>query len=459
MDGERRRSRHARGTGTAGRVRLDPPIDLQRLRASGPAVLLRRAAFRAIVGRGWPPTLQPVTEGERLPRLAARDLYVHLPFCATRCPHCPYTTTFDSPELRAVYAAALVRELDAYFAGGDAPPVDSLYFGGGTPSRTPELVELVIELVQPWLSDETEIGVECHPSDATAANLALLRMSGVTRISLGIETLRPDLLRLLGRPYTPLQALAGIRRARAAGFDCVDVNLIFAIPGQSAEDAVADVERCLELGVDQVSAYPLFTFPYTPLGRRIADGTVRPVGDRTRLASQRGIARACRRHGLVRSSVWSFTRPGVAPYSTVTHDCYVGFGVGAGSKVDGELRFNSFSFEAYVAADPPRPALRLALGERFERAHWIYWQAYRTRLDPAAYARRFGRDLGADAGRWLAVLRLLRLARPCPDGCWRLTERGSVWVHRLQALFSLAYIDQLWGLARGEPWPGPVALR
>lgn len=438
---------------------LDPPVDLQRLRASRPATLARRIAYRTLLGPGWPPTLRPVPAGAVLPRLVSPDLYIHLPFCGVRCPHCPYTTALDDPERRAVYAAALIRELDAYATGGDVPPASSLYIGGGTPSRTPELVELVLELIRPWLAPGAEVGVEVHPADAETDLLARLKTAGVTRVSLGIETLRPDLLRLLGRTYTPLQALAAIHRAKACGFDCVDVNLIFAIPGQSAEDAVRDAERCLELGVDQVSAYPLFTFPYTALGRRIATGDLRPVGDRRRLAAQRGIARACRRHGLARSSVWSFTRPGVAPYSTVTHDSYVGFGVGAGSKVDDEMRFNTFSFEAYVAADPPRPALRLVMDERATRTHWLYWQAYRTHLDPAAYRRRFGRELELDMGRWLTLLRVLGLARRHPGGDYHLTERGSIWVHRLQALFSLAYIDQLWGTARGDPWPDAVPLR
>jgi coproporphyrinogen III oxidase-like Fe-S oxidoreductase len=438
---------------------LDPPIDLQRLRGSRSAALARRIAYRVLVGSGWPPTLRPIPPDATLPRLVSPDLYVHLPFCGARCPHCPYTTALDDPERRAVYAAALIRELDAYASGGDVPPASTLYFGGGTPSRTPELVELVLELTRPWLTPGVEVGVEVHPADATPEQLTRLATAGVTRVSLGIETLRPDLLRLLGRTYTPLQALAAIHRARACGFDCVDVNLIFAIPGQSAADAVHDADRCLELGIDQLSAYPLFTFPYTALGQRVATGALRPVGDRTRLAAQRGIARACRRHGLVRSSVWSFTRPGVAPYSTVTHDSYVGFGVGAGSRVDDEMRFNTFSFDAYVAADPPRPALRLVMDERATRAHWLYWQAYRTRLDPAAYRRRFGRELEGDLGGWLALLRVLGLAHRLLDGGYVLTERGSIWVHRLQALFSLAYIDQLWGLARRDPWPGPVPLR
>jgi oxygen-independent coproporphyrinogen-3 oxidase len=440
-------------------VATDPRLDLQRLRQGWIARLARRGAYRLAVGSGWPPTLVSVEPGQPIPALASENVYIHLPFCRTRCPHCPYTTAIDAPDRRAAYAVALGREIDAYLATSGRPPIASLYVGGGTPSLTPELVELALDRFRSHLAAGAEVGVELHPADVTPALMHRLRAAGVTRVSLGIETLRPDLLALLGRPYTPETALDAVSLACAAGFECVDVNLIFGIPGQTAAEAADDAERCLAHGVDQVSAYPLFTFPYTPLGRRMAQGTVRPVGDRTRLAAQRALGAACHRHGLARSSVWSFTRPGVAPYSTVTHEAYLGFGVGAGSKVDGELRFNTFSLDAYVAADPPRAALRFVPDERFRRAHWLYWQAYRTHLDPDEYRSRFGRDLDADAGTWLRLLGATRMARRAPSGTWELTERGAVWIHRAQAFFSLAYIDQLWGRARCEPWPDEIALR
>jgi oxygen-independent coproporphyrinogen-3 oxidase len=237
----------------------------------------------------------------------------------------------------------------------------------------------------------------------------------------------------------------------------VDVNLIFGIPGQTPDAAEADARAVLELEVDQISAYPLFAFPYTPLGHAIADGRVRPVDDGTRLEAQRRVSAACRGAGLERTSVWSFTRPGVAPYSTVTRDDYVGFGVGAGTNVRGELRFNTFSLDAYITS-APRPALELLPSERFRRVHWIYWQIYRTEVDPARYRALFGRDLERDTAPLLPLLRLLDLARH-DGGVWRLTERGAIWVHRAQALFSLAFIDELWEKARDAAWPAAVQLR
>ena len=436
---------------------LSRVLDPQAIRHASLGTLARRTLYAWLVRDAWPPTLRAPDASAPVRRLTSENVYVHLPFCVSRCPHCPYTAFVARAEDPGAYAAALHREIGSYLATGPVPRIRTLYFGGGTPSLTPELVESTIRQLREVLAPNAEIGVEVHPRDATPALLHRLRDAGVTRVSLGVETLDARLLRLLGRRYAPDDARNAIRAAKDAGFECVDVNLIFGIPGQRPDGAEADARAVLDLDVDQISAYPLFAFPYTPLGRAIDDGRVRAVDDGTRLDAQRRVSAACRRAGLDRTSVWSFTRPGVSAYSTVTRDDYVGFGVGAGTSVRGELRFNTFSLDAYTAS-APRPALELAPTDRFRRIHWIYWQIYRTELDPARYRALFDRDLEHDIAPLLSTLRLLGLAKRA-DGVWRLTERGAVWVHRAQALFSLAFIDELWGRARDEAWPVAVELR
>jgi oxygen-independent coproporphyrinogen-3 oxidase len=346
--------------------------------------------------------------------------------------------------------------MEDYFRKWGPPPVRSLYFGGGTPSVTPDLIRQSIDLVSPSLAPGAEVGVEVHPSDATPELLDELRSMGVNRVSLGVETFRPDLLRQLGRTYTPEQAEAALRAARPR-FSCVDVNLICAIPGQSDHETAADARRCLDLGVDQISAYTLFTFVHTPLGRRVGQRRVPIYGDLSRLRALGAISRACRGAGLVRTSPWNFTRPGVAPYSTVTRESYVGFGAGASSKVDGVFWFNTFSLEAYLGQERNRPALVMETSERFRRFHWLYWQLYRTEVDAARYRELFDRDLEKDFGGVFAALRLLGMARR--EGTrWRVNEFGAVWMHRLQQLFSITYIDDVWQQCQAEAWPKAVVL-
>jgi oxygen-independent coproporphyrinogen-3 oxidase len=357
-------------------------------------------------------------------------------------------------DLVNAYGRALEREVAAYLKRPGVPTIRTLYFGGGTPSQTPKLIEQVVTMVRSKLAFAAEIGVEVHPADASSALLARLREAGVNRISLGVESLRDDLLRKLARRYDPQSALEAIRAARSVAFSCVDVNLIIGMPGQRAEDSATDAERCLALGADQVSAYPLFHFAHSSFGR---NGRVQDSGERERLRALKAVSRVCRAAGLQRTSVWSFTRTGLSPYSTVTHEDYVGFGAGAGSKVGGVFWFNTFSVPEYAGSMVVHPALVMQAGERLRRVHWLYWAIYGTHIEASRYQALFGRSLKRDFGLLLTGLRAAGLARSDAAG-WTITETGAIWVHRVQSLFSLSYIDNLWQHCRDHPWPREVVL-
>lgn len=438
--------------------KIDFRINYQSLRHTSLAGRTRSALYRFLVGaKGWPLQFKAPQSSAEFPTDVSSHLYVHLPFCHQICPHCPYTKTLYRQESTGRYGEALEREIAAYLQRPHLPAVQSLYFGGGTPTATPELISRTIDQIRPFLLPGAEVGVEVHPGDATPEMLRSLRAMGVTRISLGIETFRPDLLKKLARRYTPEQAEEAIRQAHALDFDCVDANLLFGIPGQEVWETAEDARRCLAAGVDQLSAYQLFTFVHTALGKRVRHGDFAVYGDRARLRAQHLFSQVCLAAGMERSSPWNFTRPGIAPYSTVTQEDYVGFGAGAGSKVNGVFWFNTFSVEAYTALTTPRPALVMQTDLKFRRAHWLYWRLYRTVVDKAEYNALFQRDLNRDFRRPLALLRLLRMAREEPDA-WKVTEYGAVWMHRFQQLFSITYIDDLWERCHAEAWPEEVVL-
>jgi len=434
---------------------FDLPIDYQRLRHGGADRWLRGTMYRLLIGKqGWPLVFRPpVGEG---PKQASPHLYVHLPFCRQICPHCPYNKTLYRPRLHAEYGSVLCDEIEMYFAERKPPAVHTLYFGGGTPSVTPDLIRRSIDLARPFLALNADIGVEVHPADASAALLDDLRDMGVNRISLGVESFRSELLRQLGRTYSADEAVAAIRAARSR-FDCVDVNLICAIPGQSHRETAQDVQRCLALGVDQISAYTLFTFVHTQVGRRVQERRMPIYGDLSRLRALWSISRACRRAGFKRTSPWNYTRPGISPYSTVTRESYIGFGAGASSKVDGVFSFNTFSLDAYLSCGGRQTALVLETDERFRRFHWLYWQLYRTQVDGDRYLDLFNRALERDFSPALTTLRLLGMIRR-EGSQWHVTEFGAVWMHRLQQLFSITYIDEVWSQCQKEAWPQAVVL-
>ncbi len=418
---------------------------------------MRRLIYRSFIGRdGWPLAFRP--PAQEMPHRTSPDLYIHLPFCRQLCPHCPYNKAIYRPTRHQEYGNALTKEITGYLSGGKVLPIDSLYFGGGTPTVTPDLIEGSIALLRPFLKATADIGVEVHPADASDALLARLRAAGVNRVSLGIETFRDDLLPLLGRTYTSEQAAQAIVAAGKHDFACVDVNLICAIPGQTHRDTAHDARRCIDLGIDQLSAYTLFTFEHTPIGRKVAGRRFPVYGDVSRILALHAISRVCRAAGFRRTSPWNYTRPGIAPYSTVTRESYLGFGAGASSKIDGVFTFNTFSVDHYIRQERNRPAIVLDAGDRLRRFHWLYWQLYKTEVDQTRYGRIFGRDLNRDFRTVFSLLRLSGMIHRRGTR-WHVTEFGAIWTHRLQQLFSITYIDDVWRQCLADPWPQEVILQ
>jgi len=437
---------------------LDLHLPFQILRHSSLAKRVRQAIYSLAIGKeGYPFVFKHVEEGEAFSRYTSPHLYIHLPFCRSICPHCPYNKVIFRQASYEAYAKALERELRCYLAQEEIPPIQTLYFGGGTPSMTPELVGQIIALTHTYCAEQVEIGVEVHPRDATLERLEQLKRYGVNRISLGIETFHDALLRTLGRGYTAEQAEQAILNAKHVGFVCVDVNLIYGIPGQDIQDSINDVNRCMALGVDHLSAYPLITFEHTHLGKLVREGTFKEYGNRKRARTQKAIARACLAHGFTRTSVWSFTKDRASAYTTVTRESYRGFGAGAGSKVDGEFWFNTFSITEYTKLTQPRPAIRLYTSEKFRRLHWLYWQIYTTRIDLQKYEELFHRDVINDFRLLIVVMKLLGWIKK-EESVFTLTERGSRWSHRFQMLFSLTFIDEVWTHCQREPWPEQIIL-
>lgn len=441
-----------------GDPKFDVSIPFQFFRHSSPAKLSRRFIYYLAVGwGGYPFVFRQFGKYEKLSNYKSPNIYVHVPFCRSICVHCPYNKIVFENNSYNSFRKALKRELKYYLNQKDLPLIKTLYFGGGTPSMAPEIIKDVISLMKHMFEKEVEIGVEVHPRDATVEILQQLKDYGVNRISLGIETFQDDLLKKLARIYDSKQAELAIQNAKKVGFDCLDVNIIYGIPGQEIEDSIDDVKRCIALGIDHISAYPLITFEHTYLGNLIREGKLKEYKDRKRLEAQRSIAEICISKGFKRTSVWSFTKRNASAYTTVTRESYVGFGPGAGSKVNGEFWFNTFSVGEYNKLEKPKPAIILQTSDKFRRLHWLYWQIYNTRFDSRKYKQIFGRDLRKDFRLILFLMTFIGWVKR-EGSIYTFNEKGSVWVHRFQMLFSLTFIDDVWTKCQKEPWPKQIIL-
>jgi oxygen-independent coproporphyrinogen-3 oxidase len=188
-----------------------------------------------------------------------RHLYVHLPFCASRCGYCDFVTVVGRSGQHEAYVEALLTELGLE-RGVLAPHLESVFLGGGTPTLTePGALERLLRA----LPDAGEVTVEANPETVTPALAALLRGAGVTRVSLGAQSFQPGLLEVLERRARPADVRRAFATLREAGFDNLSLDLIYGIPGQSATDLDADLDEALALGPEHLSCYELEAKPGT----------------------------------------------------------------------------------------------------------------------------------------------------------------------------------------------------
>src|SRR4051812_954865 len=221
-------------------------------------------------------------------------LYVHVPFCATRCGYCDFNT-YTSDELgpganRAEYAGTAIAELRraAETLGPDQPTVSTVFVGGGTPTLLPadDLASVLAAARDLFpFADDIEVTTEANPESVTPSSLARLREAGFTRISLGMQSAAEHVLAVLDRRHTPGRAVEAAHEARAAGFEHVNLDLIYGTPGESDADWAASLAAVLAAPVDHVSAYALIVEEGTRLARRIRRGEL-PMPDDDVLADR-----------------------------------------------------------------------------------------------------------------------------------------------------------------------------
>jgi coproporphyrinogen III oxidase-like Fe-S oxidoreductase len=397
----------------------------------------------------------------RFRHIDALGIYLHIPFCEQICPYCPYNKELYRRDVAERYARAVQSEIDLYADIVGKRPITSFYIGGGTPTTMLHngLAD-IIGHIQSVLNLQCEIHMESHPNHLSAENLDTITSLGVQHLSIGVEALLDRHLKTLCRPYTVDEVKAAVGRALSHGFKCVNVDVMFALPGQTCREVQETGEALVEMGVDQVAAYPLFRFPYTRMG-----GTGK--------ASNYGLRHILRRKemlgilerifygaGYERTSVWAFTRRGVPRYCSVTVPLYLGLGASGGSYLRDVFTLNTFGVSEYIAAlDNGRLAIALSvdLSAKMQRVAWLYWRIYETRFSKADYRERFGEDLGRAYGGYLRLLALIGFLADDGEQIV-LSDRGTFWLHACEDLFSIDYIGKLWGRSKRDLWPDRVVL-
>ena len=285
----------------------------------------------------------------------ARALYIHWPFCLSKCPYCDFNSHVREGIDIARWREALLADLrhEAEIAAGE--PLESVFFGGGTPSLMPPalVAELLAEAERLWgFARDIEITLEANPSSVEAANFAALAVAGVNRVSLGLQALDDETLRFLGRLHGAAEGLAALQTAQKA-FERVSFDLIYARPGQSAEHWASELETALGFGIGHLSLYQLTIEPGTRFATDVRQGAFAPLDDDQAadlFALTREMTAAA---GLPAYEVSNHARPGEESRHNLAYwryQDYAGIGPGAHGRRHGVATLRHKKPENWLAA-------------------------------------------------------------------------------------------------------------
>ncbi len=367
-------------------------------------------------------------------------VYVHIPFCETRCPHCDFVTT-DRADLHRRYRTEYVETLRREWALRRARHPDiatarltSVFFGGGTPNLlAPDEIAPLLRDIRDGVDEATtdgEVTLEMNPGLSDADALRRLRAIGVNRVSLGAQSTHDRLLRALGRRHTARAARQSFDDARAAGFDNINVDLIFGIPGQSHADWKKTLAEVVRWNPEHICAYNLTVKDQTPLAARVRRGEITLPRDEVQCAMFERAHEMLTAAGLEHVEISNFARPGRAcrhSGDVWRGESYLGLGLAAHSCLGGQRFWNTDDWEAYhraIAADalPECPDAERTTAGRLAEDLYL---GLRTRdgVDLAALQTRHGADLRATKREKIEALIAEGLAALEGDRL-RLTLRG-----------------------------------
>lgn len=282
-------------------------------------------------------------------------LYIHIPFCASRCVYCGfYSTTL--PALRDAYVDALCQELTLR---AEELPADeaitTIYLGGGTPSQltTDQLDRLFSYIYKVYRSQPVEVTMECNPDDITPAFADWIAQSPIDRISMGAQTFSDDRLRLLRRRHTAAEVRRATTLLRQAGICNISIDLMFGFPGETLADWEQDIDEALRLGVEHISAYSLMYEEGTTLHRWLSEGRIQEIDDDLSLRMYDCLVDRLTAAGYRHYEISNFALPQRESRhnSSYWRDVpYMGLGASAHS-FDGRQRsWNVADIETYIAA-------------------------------------------------------------------------------------------------------------
>ena len=295
-------------------------------------------------------------------------LYIHIPFCVKKCNYCAFLSFNADNEVRRQYANALMREIE--LAGnwystaetGERRKVDTVYFGGGTPSilDVSDMSRIIKQIHRSFdIAPDAEITIEANPGTlgikdrVVRAKLTAYRYMGINRLSMGVQSMDNDRLSFLGRIHTAEDVERDFKIARETGFDNINLDLIFSVPGETMEDALGDAEKIVRLGPEHISCYSLQLEEGTPFYEMAETGKIAEVSDEEDRETYHEICSFLKAEGYEHYEISNFAKAGRrSRHNSKYWDMsdYIGLGLGASGFADGMRYRNHDSIREYEDA-------------------------------------------------------------------------------------------------------------
>ncbi len=324
-------------------------------------------------------------------------LYFHIPFCRSKCLYCDFCSRVgQTKEKMKAYTDALCRELLSYQDRLGGYSVDTVYFGGGTPSLLPEAMLCeILDAVSAHcsLDADAEVTLECNPATVNREALRTLRQAGFNRLSIGVQSVHEDELRTIGRRHTYSDVITVFEDARRAGFSNLSADVMMGLPGQSTERYLKTLETLTELDPEHLSSYCLTLEEGTPLCRLVSEGKlILPDEEETERMYFEGLAYLESR-GLSQYEISNFAKIGYQSRHNLKYwSCeeYLGLGVAAYSDFLGERFGNSRKIDAYIEGRDVKEASEFPDERERQNEYIMLRLRLREGIRRDAFCRRFG---------------------------------------------------------------------
>ena len=258
-------------------------------------------------------------------------LYIHIPFCKTRCLYCDFFSTTQFERIDG-YVDKLIEEIHLR-KNSTHQAIQTIYIGGGTPSLLPSPhIERILQSI--GIENMQEITMEINPGDANKTYLQALYQAGIQRLSIGIQSFQDELLKTIGRRHNAQQAIQTIHSAQEVGFKNISIDLIYALPTQTMEQWKADVEMAVQLGIQHISSYGLIYEEGTPLTHLLEQGAIEPIDEDMENEMYDYLCERLQQAGFEHYEVSNFALPGYKAIHNSNYwngTPYIGIGAGAHS--------------------------------------------------------------------------------------------------------------------------------